>query len=558
MDKDRGVGERSETHRGDDRWVSLRSPTLQPLQPPGGGIVSLVGAGPGDPGLLTRRGADVLATAEVVVYDHLVHPRLLDLAPASAQKIFAGKRAGHFVLSQEEINELLVRHGREGRRVVRLKGGDPLVFGRGAEEAEHLHAHGVAFRIVPGVTAGVGVTAYAGLPITHRHAASAVAFVTGHDDPDGAPSRIDWPALARFPGTLVFYMGFRKLDRLCRVLIRDGKPEATPAALVQSGTLAGQAVVVGTLRDLPDRVAAAGLGPPALLIVGEVVAHRPALAWFETLPLFGQRIVLTRPRAEADHSAADLEALGAEVLVAPTVEIRPLDDPAPLDRALGRLAEFDWLVFTSGNGVRHFLDRLLQNGRDLRALGHLKLAAIGPTTAEALAGSFLRADLVPDEFRSEALADALRPCVAGRRVLLARADRGRVVLREELERVAQVEQVAVYRNADVESLPPGIVERIAGGTVDWITLTSSALAERLHALLPEEARRRVGRDVLLASLSPVTTATAGRLGWPVAVEAAHATWDGLVQALIERVEAGRSAPRPGNPLAPSPPGRGPG
>ncbi|HEX8199349.1 MAG TPA: uroporphyrinogen-III synthase, partial [Isosphaeraceae bacterium] len=322
----------------------------------------------------------------------------------------------------------------------------------------------------------------------------------------------------------------------------------------------------GTLRDLPGQVAAAGLGPPALLIVGEVVARRPALAWFEALPLFGQRIVLTRPRDEADRSAAALEALGAEVLVAPTVAIRPLDDPAPLDRALARLAEFDWLVFTSANGVRHVLDRLTRTGRDLRALGHLKLAAIGPTTAEALAEARLTADLVPEAFRSEALAEALRPHVAGRRVLLARADRGRVVLRDELERVAHVEQVAVYHNADVEALPPGVAERIAAGAVDWITLTSSAIAERLHALLPEAARRRVGRDVLLASLSPVTTAAAARLGWPVALEAARYTWDGLVQDLIERVAAIRSAPRSGAPQAtpqdpdrsPSPPGSGPG
>ena len=499
--------------------------------------VSLVGAGPGDPGLLTRRGAEVLATAEVVVYDHLVHPRLLDLAPADARMIFAGKRAGHFVLKQEEINELLARHAREGRRVVRLKGGDPFVFGRGAEEAEYLHALGVPFRVVPGVTAGVGVTAYAGLPITHRHAASAVAFITGHDGPEATASRIDWPALARFPGTLVFYMGFRNLEGLCRALVRDGKPATTPAAIVQSGTLAGQTVVAGTLHDLPRRVAAAGLGPPALLIVGEVVARRPALAWFEALPLFGQRIVLTRPRGEADHAAASLEALGAEVLVAPTVAIGPLEDTSALDRALARLDEFDWLVFTSGNGVRYFLDRLGAVGRDLRALGHLKLAAIGPATAEALARRFLTADVVPVAFRSEALAEALRDRVAGRRVLLARADRGRVVLKEELERVALVEQVPVYRNADVEALPPGVAERIAAGSVDWITLTSSAIVERLHSLLPEEARHRVGRDIRLASLSPVTTAAARRLGWPVAVEATRYTWDGLVQALTEQVAA---------------------
>ena len=510
----------------------------------GRGSVTLVGAGPGDPGLLTRRGAEALAGAEVVVYDHLVHPRLLELAPAAAERVFAGKSRGRCAMTQEAINELLVQRAREGRRVVRLKGGDPFVFGRGAEEAEALRAAGVPFRVVPGVTAGVGVTAYAGVPITHRDAASAVAFVTGHDDPADPRSRVDWPALARFPGTLVIYMGVGRLRGLCDVLIGHGQAPTTPAALVQWGTLPRQRTVVATLAELPDRVAETGLGPPALVVVGAVVARRPPLAWFEALPLFGTRIVLTRPAGESDRSAADLESLGAEVLVAPTVEVLPMDDPGPMDRAIDRLGEFDWLAFTSANGVRHFLERLDARGRDLRALGHLKLAAIGPTTAEALARWRLRADLVPAAYRSEALAQAMAPHVAGRRVLLARADRGRAVLREDLERIAQVEQVPVYRNADAAALPPDVAARLAEGSVDWITLTSSAITERLHALLPAEARPRIGREVRLASLSPVTTAAAARLGWEVAVEAAEYTWDGLVRALCDRVAAERSGGTP--------------
>jgi uroporphyrinogen III methyltransferase / synthase len=505
------------------------------------GIVYLVGAGPGDPGLLTRRGEEVLRRAEVVVYDHLASPRLLELAPAGCLRICAGKTIGHCTLSQEEINAVLVEHAREGRRVVRLKGGDPFVFGRGAEEAEYLRAEGLPFEVVPGVTAGVGVTAYAGVPITHRDVASAVAFVTGHGDPEAAPGhgRLDWEALARFPGTLVVYMGVTRLAGICRTLIRLGKPGSTPAALIEAGTLAGQRTVAATLDDLPARVSEAGLGPPALLVVGEVVSRRDALRWFEDRPLFGQRIVVTRPIDEADRSASALEAMGAEVLVAPTVEIRPLDDYEILDRTIGRLGEFDWLVFTSGNGVRAVLDRLEALGRDLRALGHLKLAAIGPATAEALARHRLRADVVPESFRSEGLAEALSGLVAGRRVLLARADRGRTVLLDDLSRVAEVEQVAVYRNADAGELSPAVVERIERADVDWITLTSSAIAERLHALLPEPARRRVGREVRLASLSPVTTATVERLGWTVAAEAAVFTWDGLIRAMVERVAADR-------------------
>jgi uroporphyrinogen III methyltransferase/synthase len=496
------------------------------------GTVYLVGAGPGDPGLLTRRGLALLERADVVIYDHLVHERLLELAPAGAIRVFAGKRAGRCVLRQPEINDLLVQHARGGRCVVRLKGGDPYVFGRGAEEAERLRAEGIPFEVVPGVTAGVGVTSYAGLAITHRDVASAVAFVTGHDEPGAEPSRIDWSALASFPGTLVIYMGVARLRSLCDTLIRAGKAETTPAALVQAGTLARQKTVVATLAELPARIVEAGLGPPALIVVGEVVARRPALSWFEELPLFGQRILVTRPQGEGHRAAESLEALGAEVLLAPMVAIRPVPDPGPLDRAIDRLAEFDWLVFTSANGVRYFLERLESVGKDLRVLGHLKLAAIGSATAEALRRARLRADLVPKEFRSEALAQSLAAHTAGKRVLLARADRGRTLLREELSKLAHVEQVAVYQNADIDSLPSEIASRLTVGSVDWITLTSSAIAERLFALMPAAARAQVGGTIRLASISPVTTATARRLGWNVAVEASTFTWEGLVDAIV--------------------------
>ena len=506
------------------------------------GIVYLVGAGPGDPGLLTRRGAEVLAGADVVVYDHLASARLLDLAPRGALRVCAGKSIGHCTLSQPEINRTIAEHARAGRTVVRLKGGDPFVFGRGAEEAEHLRAEGVAFEVVPGVTAAVGVTAYAGVPVTHRDAASAVAFVTGHDDPESPDgrARLDWEALARFPGTLVVYMGVTRLESLCRTLVRLGKAADTPAALIASGTLPRQKTVSSTLDGLPRAVADAGLGPPALLVVGEVVARRPALRWFEERPLFGRRIVVTRPLEESDRASAVLEALGAEVLAAPTVTIGPPRDLSPVDRAIDRLDAFDWLVFTSSNGVRAFLDRLEARGRDLRALGRVKLAAIGPATAETLARYRLRADLVPGEYRSEALAEALGPHAAGARVLLARADRGRAVLKEQLEQMAEVEQVAVYTNADAESLPPDVADRLAEGSVDWVTLTSPAIAERFHALVPEDARPRIGRSIRLASLSPVTTAAVARLGWAVAAEATTYTWDGLVDALVARVRSGEA------------------
>jgi uroporphyrinogen III methyltransferase/synthase len=478
-----------------------------------------------------------LSRANVVIYDHLASARMLDLAPDDALRVCAGKSVGHCIMNQDEINALLIKFARAGHTVVRLKGGDPLVFGRGGEEASCLQAAGVPFEILPGVTAGLGVTAYAGMPVTHRGAASAVAFVTGHGDPEAEPghSRLDWGALACFPGTLVVYMGVTHLAAICRTLMRLGKPGATPAAVIEAGTLASQRTQVGTLATIAQTALSAGTRPPAVLVVGSVVNLREELNWFEHLPLFGQRIVITRPREEACRAAAALEGLGAEVLLAPTVEVSRIDDPAPLDAALERLPDYDWLVFTSGNGVRFFVQRLEERGHDLRCLGHLKVAAIGPMTAEALAQVHLRADLVPDSYRSEALAEALGQVARGRKVLLARADRGRALLKDELGQVADVDQVAVYRNADVASLADDVIERILDGTLDWITLTSSAITERLHALLPEPARRRVGREVRLASLSPVTSATAARLGWSVDAEATAYTWDGLVQALVKRI-----------------------
>jgi uroporphyrinogen III methyltransferase/synthase len=503
------------------------------------GTVVLVGAGPGDPGLITVRGRAALERAEVVIYDQLVNPRLLELAPSDAEKIFAGKRAGKLVLNQAQINDLLVERARQGKRVVRLKGGDPLVFGRGAEEAAFLRENGVSYRIVPGVTAAAGVSAYAELPITHRSAASAVALVTGHDDPRSGPGRVDWAALARFPGTLVVYMGVARLRSICAALIEAGQSPETPAAIIERGTWPAQRSVEATLSTLADQSEALGLHPPALLVVGTVVGIRPKHSWFESLPLFGQRIVITRPAEDAASSVESLEALGADVLVAPTVEIQPLADFSRLDTALAQLDRFDWLVFTSRHGVDAFFNRLRHQGRDARALGPMRLAAIGPGTAEQLTRWNLRADLVPDRFDSEGLVEGLRPEVAGRRVLLARADRGRTLLRDELATIAQVEQVAVYRNVDAPAMPAELVAALEAGRVDWITLTSSAITERLAALLPDAARAYIGTSTRLVSISPVTTQTARRLGWSVAAEGRSATWPGLVAALCDACRLSR-------------------
>jgi uroporphyrinogen III methyltransferase / synthase len=502
------------------------------------GKVYLVGAGPGDPGLLTRRGAAVLADADVVVYDHLASPRLLELAPAHALKVSAGKSVGHLMMSQNQINELLIDQARAGRKVVRLKGGDPLLFGRGAEEARHLREAGIAFEIIPGVTAGIGATAYAGIPITLRGVASAVAFVTGHDVPDNPthPGALDWSKLAIFPGTLVIYMGVTHLERICQSLMNHGKDPQTPAAVIEAGTTPAQRTLTTTLESISTLAATARICPPALLVIGPVVQARESINWFETLPLFGQTIVVTRPIDEAERIAPNLEAMGAEVLIAPAVEVAPIQDSGPLDRAIEHLSDYDWLVFTSAHGVKFFMQRLKERTRDLRALGHVMLAAIGPTTARALEAYHLRADVIPDAYRSEALAAALQPLTRNQRVLLARADRGRTILKDELEKSAHVDQIPVYQNRDIASLDPEILARIECGTVSWITVTSSAIATRFHQLLTDRARSLVGRQIRVVSLSPVTSETLRGLGWNIAAEANPYNWEGLVDALVTSIK----------------------
>jgi uroporphyrinogen III methyltransferase/synthase len=496
--------------------------------------VYLVGAGPGDPGLLTLRAVECLSRADLVLYDRLVPASLLDFAAAGARRVCVNDLAGHHRERIPLIHQTMIEAAGQGQCVVRLKGGDPFVFGRGGEEAAALHEAGIAYEIVPGVTAALGAAACAGIPLTHRDHASAVAFVTGHEQPDKTESALDFAALARFPGTLVFYMGMSRLPQVVQALIAHGMDRATPAAAIAQATTAAQRTVTAPLHNLPRAVEEAGIRPPALVIVGSVVTFRDQLAWFEARPLFGKRVVVTRPRHQAGPLARRLEELGAQVLLLPAVEVREPADWAPVDRALEQLNHFDWLVFTSVNGVNYFLQHLRQTGRDLRALGTLRLAAIGPATADALRGYHLEPDLVPPEFRSESLAEALRERVAGKRVLLARADRGRELLREELARVADVEQVAVY--SQVDALPEGAegLEQLRRGAVDFVTLTSSNVARALLGSLDLEGRTRILEgQTRLVSISPVTSAAVRELGFPVAAEASEYVTDGVVKALLK-------------------------
>lgn len=495
--------------------------------------VFLVGAGPGSAGLLTLRAVECLGRAEFILYDKLVPARLLDFAPASAERVCVADLPGCHPDRWPHIHNVMIEAARQGKCVVRLKGGDPLIFGRGGEEAEALEQAGIKYELVPGVTAALAAASCAGIPLTHRADASAVAFVTGHEDPEKPSSSLDWSALARFPGTLVFYMGMARLGKIVRALIENGKPSDTPAAIVHSAATGQQRTLEATLGELPGAAQAAGIGPPALVIFGPVVQRRPQNSWFEGRPLFGKRVLVTRPRHQAADLVRQLEELGASVSVLPVVEVRELTDWSAVDHILARLSEFNWLVFTSVNGVHAFLGRLKHVGKDLRALGHLQLAAIGLATADALRVYHLEPDLVPAEYRSEALATALRERAAGQRILLARADRGREVLREQLADVAQVEQVAVYSQVDAVDMDAEIIDSLRRGAIEFVTLTSSNIARAFLNALDEPCREYIRSGVVkLVTISPVTSEAVTALGFPVAGEAKEYTSQGLIRALL--------------------------
>jgi uroporphyrinogen III methyltransferase/synthase len=504
------------------------------------GTVYLVGAGPGDPGLLTVRGAELLARADVVVYDALANPRLLARCPRS-EIVYVGKRAASHSMTQEQINRLLVDYAQAGRAVVvRLKGGDPFVFGRGGEECEALAAAGVPFEVVPGITAAIAAPAYAGIPVTHRDLNSSFTLLTGHEKEEsyrnpeargrelGAGTDVDWPAIAKLP-CVAFYMGVKSLPRICAKLVEHGMEPSTPAATIQWGTTPRQRTVVGTLADLPQRVADAKVTPPALTIVGRVVSLRPTMNWFESRPLFGRTVVVTRARDQASDLSVQLESLGAAVIEAPAIELVP-GEPVPAETFT---APIDWLVFTSANGVRFAKARLFELGLDARAFGPAKVAAIGDVTAAAIRDQLgLRVDLCPASFVAEALADALVATgeVAGRRFLLLRADIARPLLRERLTAggAASVRDVPIYETRPITTAPVELTAALDAGTVDWVTFTSSSTVRNFMSLIGDPAR--LGR-AKLASIGPVTTATLAAAGLTATVQATRFDVAGLVEAI---------------------------
>jgi uroporphyrinogen III methyltransferase/synthase len=484
-----------------------------------GVTVFLVGAGPGDPGLLTRRGAEVLAAADVVVYDRLSVDALLDLAPAGAERISVGKAPGRVTMPQEEINALLVERGRTGATVVRLKGGDPFVFARGGEEASALVEAGIPFEVVPGITSAIAAPAYAGIPVTLRHSSTSFTVVTGHEDPSvGDDGSVDWEAVARVGGTIVILMGVARIRRIAEALIAGGRSPATPAAAVRWGTRPEQRTVRATLGTIAD----ADLATPSVIVVGDVAAED--LAWFERRPLFGRRVVVTRTREQASALAAALRAAGAEPVEVPVIEVAdPLDGGAALRAAAARLAAYDWVVLTSPNGARRLLAAVAADGGDARRFGGARIAAIGPGTAAALAVGGLRADLVPERFVAEALLEAF-PAGPGR-VLLARAEVARDVLPDGLRAAGwAVDVVDAYRTV---AAAPSDATAAALAAADVVTFTSSSSVDRFLEAFGAGAVPQV-----VACIGPVTAATARQRGLTVTVEAEVHSVAGLVAALV--------------------------
>ena len=501
------------------------------------GKVYLVGAGPGDPGLITVKGMRALEQAQVVVYDRLVDPALLQAVPDAAERIFVGKARGRQQLTQTEINQLLVDKASQGFTVVRLKGGDPFVFGRGGEEALELKANGLPFEIVPGVTSAIAGPAYAGIPLTHRGISTTFTVVSGSEDPSKAESTVPWEVLAKNGGTLVVLMGWASLEKILKTLQQEGLSATTPAALVQWGTWTKQRTVTGNIENILEKGQEAGLTPPVITVIGEVVNLREELAWFDKRTLFGKRVLVTRSRSQASRLCTLLEQAGANPVELPTIEIGPLEDFSELDATLKNLTDYQWVMFASANAVESVFERLELQGKDARALAGMTVGAIGPATAQALSRRGITADFVPSRPVSEAVLKEL----SGRdwqdvSVLLPAADIGRDELEKGLtEMGAKVNRLAAYRNVPVEGVS-GLAKKAFLDGVDVVTFTSSSTVRNLVEML--DGDRAALEASFIACIGPVTSATARELGLRVDLEATKHTVEGLVDALISHFASG--------------------
>lgn len=499
------------------------------------GIVYLIGAGPGDPGLFTLKGKQVLERADVVVYDRLIGPEILAHARGDSEFIYVGKASSDHALPQEEINALLVEKAKQGRIVARLKGGDPFVFGRGGEEALYLREHGIDYQIVPGVTSAIAVPAYAGIPVTHRDATSSFAVITGHEKPGKTESSIHWDKIATGIGTLVFLMGVENLEFIVRNLLAAGRDQDTPVALIRRGTFPDQAVLSGTLADIVSKVQKGNFKPPAIIVVGETVKLRDSLKWRENQPLWGARIVVTRARAQASSLLEHIRMAGGEAIEFPSIEIAKSADLSPLHSALRELASYDWLIFTSVNSVDIFLEEMRAMGVDIRALSKVQICAIGPATSARLAERGLIVDIVPEEYRAEGILEALKERLQpGQRVLLPRAAGAREILPATIREWGMtVEEVILYRAAPAARVDDASLDRIRRGDVDYLTFTSSSTVNNFAELIGPDNLKNFGAGVKIACIGPITAATARERGFHVSLMPEKYTIDALVEVIIQ-------------------------
>jgi uroporphyrinogen III methyltransferase / synthase len=500
------------------------------------GIVYLAGSGPGDPGLITVKALEKIRTADVIVYDYLAGKDFIREARPDAELIYVGKKGRDHTLEQIDINQVLVDKAMEGKTVLRLKGGDPYVFGRGGEEAEELFEAGIPFEVIPGVSSAVAAPAYAGIPVTHRDHASMVTFITGHENPEKDESAIDWDVLARNPGTLVFLMGVKNLPNISESLIKHGKASDTPAALVRWGTTPQQVSLVSTLGEIPAEAERKGIKAPAVLVVGSVASLHEKLGWFEKRPLFGKRILITRGREQSRKMAEKISEQGGEPVLFPTIQFEPPTDTGPLDDCIGRVGELHWIVFTSVNGVERFFERFFQIREDIRDLAGPKIAAIGPITAAAIRKHGLKVNLLAKEFVAEGVL-ALFPLeeVKGKRFLIPRAEQAREILPQELAaRGAEVKVVSVYRTTrPAETDVADIRKKLESKELDAVTFTSSSTVTHFAEMLHEANLATLLDGIVVASIGPVTSGTIREKGLSVDVEAAEYTIDGLVTALAQ-------------------------
>lgn len=507
---------------------------------PNKGKVYLVGAGPGDPGLLTLRGKECLEQADVVLYDYLANPTLLAHARDEAERVYVGRRGKGKYPEQEAINRLLIERASAGSVVVRLKGGDPFVFGRGGEEAEALASAKIEFEIVPGVTAAVAAPAYAGIPVTHRTLASTLTIVTGHEDPEKPSTALDWSRLATSQGTVVFLMGMKNLSTIAATLLAEGRAGSTPVAIIRWGTRVSQQTVVGTLADIVEKAEAEKMEPPTVIVVGEVVRLRSKLNWFEQRPLFGKRVLMTRAKEQAGELATRLASYGAEPVEAPTITIVPPPDWAPVDHAISEIRTYDWIIFTSVNGVSRFMTRLFTRGLDSRCLAGRQLCCIGPRTAQELEKFGVKADVVPAEYQAEGvLATLSRQNVKNTRILIPRAEVARELLPEELRAAgAHVDVIPVYRTLTPEQDSGGWRQELMDHRIHVVTFTSSSTVRNFVTMLGgAEAVKPLVQSVRIACIGPITAKTAEEYGLTVSIMPDENTVPALVDAIVHQYES---------------------